>query len=145
MTEEHWPYQPPNSDVGTAAEVPFDPTQRPPVWVWYVVYCVCMALMYFFVIGVGVMYIVMGMTEFANYPGMQDNPPFTILGVFFIGIGLPFTVIYAIGPFIKGKPAWVIGIINICLGMSSVCCLPACIPLLIFWLKPEVRMYFGFN
>jgi hypothetical protein len=31
----------------------------------------------------------------------------------------------------------------ICLGMTSACFLPVCIPLLIFWIKPETKLYFG--
>jgi hypothetical protein len=38
---------------------------------------------------------------------------------------------------------WVFGLVLICLGLSSACCLPACIPLLIFWLKPEMKAFYG--
>jgi hypothetical protein len=31
----------------------------------------------------------------------------------------------------------------ICIGMNSCCLLPASIPLLIFWIKPETKTYFG--
>jgi hypothetical protein len=27
--------------------------------------------------------------------------------------------------------------------MTSACFLPACIPLLIYWIKPDVKAYFG--
>jgi hypothetical protein len=27
--------------------------------------------------------------------------------------------------------------------MTSVCCIPACVPLLIYWIKPETKAYFG--
>jgi hypothetical protein len=38
---------------------------------------------------------------------------------------------------------WVYDLVVICVGMTSFCCMPVCIPLLIFWIKPEVRAYFG--
>lgn len=38
---------------------------------------------------------------------------------------------------------WTYDLVIICLGMSSACFLPACIPLLIFWLKPDTKRYFG--
>jgi hypothetical protein len=38
---------------------------------------------------------------------------------------------------------WTYDLVIICLGMTSACFLPACIPLLIFWLKPETKHYFG--
>jgi hypothetical protein len=38
---------------------------------------------------------------------------------------------------------WTYDLVIICLGMTSACILPASIPLLIFWLKPEAKRYFG--
>ena len=38
---------------------------------------------------------------------------------------------------------WTYDLVVICLGMTSACILPASIPLLIFWLKPEAKSYFG--
>jgi hypothetical protein len=40
---------------------------------------------------------------------------------------------------------WVYDLVVICLGMTSACILPASVPLLIFWLKPEVKSHFGKN
>lgn len=38
--------------------------------------------------------------------------------------------------------AWIYHLILIALGMTSCCCLPVCIPLLIFWIRPETRAWF---
>jgi hypothetical protein len=38
---------------------------------------------------------------------------------------------------------WTYNLVVICVGMTSACFLPFCIPLLIFWLKPEVKAHFG--
>jgi hypothetical protein len=39
--------------------------------------------------------------------------------------------------------SWVYSLVLICIGMTSPCFLPASVPLLIFWLKPEVKAYYG--
>jgi hypothetical protein len=67
-----------------------------------------------------------------------------IEGILFIGLGIPLMVVFAIAPFLPKKPwVWIYGIVLIGLGMTSVCCLPATIPLLIFWIKPETQQFFG--
>lgn len=38
---------------------------------------------------------------------------------------------------------WIFDLVLICMGMTSVCFLPMCIPLLIHWLKPETKAWFG--
>jgi hypothetical protein len=38
---------------------------------------------------------------------------------------------------------WTYDLVIICIGMTSACILPASIPLLIYWLKPEAKQYFG--
>jgi hypothetical protein len=61
-----------------------------------------------------------------------------------MALGLVLFVPFAIAPFLPNKSwVWIYGIVMIGIGMTSLCCLPATIPLLIFWLKPETRQYFG--
>ena len=38
---------------------------------------------------------------------------------------------------------WIYGIVLIAVGFTSACCIPFCVPLLIYWLKPEAKAYFG--
>jgi len=46
--------------------------------------------------------------------------------------------------FLRPKPwVWIYDLVIICMGMTSACFLPAAIPLLIYWLKPEVKAHFG--
>ena len=67
-----------------------------------------------------------------------------IMGVVFIILGLVFFVPFALAPFLPHKSwVWVFGLVLICIGLTSTCCLPACIPLLIFWLKPEMKAFYG--
>ena len=45
-----------------------------------------------------------------------------------------------------GNPwAWIYGMVLICIGLTSPCCLPVTIPLLIGWIKDDAKAYFGRN
>ena len=83
----------------------------------------------------------------ASLEGMEelqgDASPI-VIGVIYAIMGLVFAIVFAVGLFLPRKPwGWIMGIVLIALGMTSVCCLPATIPLLIFWLKPDAKAYFG--
>ena len=67
-----------------------------------------------------------------------------IMGAVFLILGLVLFVPYALAPFLPRQSwVWVLGLVLICIGLTSACCLPACIPLLIFWLKPDVKAFYG--
>jgi lipopolysaccharide export LptBFGC system permease protein LptF len=67
-----------------------------------------------------------------------------VYGVLLVGMGLVFGVVYLISLFLDPRPwVWVCDLVLICVGFTSCCTLPACIPLLIYWIRPEVRKYFG--
>ena len=112
---------------------------KPAVWTWYVVYCVAMAILYLFVIGAGIFLLLVDPAWLE-----EDAMLLRVEGVLFLGLGLVLMVIFAIAPFLPKKPwVWIYGIVLIGLGMTSACCLPATIPLLIFWIKPETQQFFG--
>jgi hypothetical protein len=74
------------------------------------------------------------------------NPPeaFLVMGVIFVVMGLFFAVPCAAAVFLPPVPwAWIYHLVLICVGMTSVCCIPVCVPLLIFWIRPETKAYFG--
>jgi hypothetical protein len=112
---------------------------KPAVWTWYIVYCAAMALLYLFVIVAGIFLLVV------DPASLEEDAVFLrIEGGIFLGLGLPLMVLFAIAPFLPKKSwVWIYGIVLIGLGMTSVCCLPATIPLLIFWIKPETQQFFG--
>jgi hypothetical protein len=111
---------------------------KPAVWTWYIVYCAFMAFMYFAVIIAGVVFMFFVPNE------DPDVPMNIIIGVLYMVLGLIFMVIFAIAPFLpKAKWSWIYGFVMIGIGMTSVCCLPASIPLLIYWLKPETKRFFN--
>ena len=113
----------------------------PGVWPWFIVYCVVMAVMYLVVAGVGSAFFVFD-------PGELEMEPFEAmaLGVIYSGLGLSLFVIFAVAPFLpRRKWVWIYDLVVICLGMTSCCTLPACVALLIFWIRPETRNFFGWS
>ncbi len=114
--------------------------QEPPVWKWYVAYCAVMAIMYLVVVIMGVVFLAIP-ARLAMKP--QEGLETQVWGLITIGLGILFLAPYAAAPFLpRRRWAWVVGIVLIGIGMTSMCCLPAAIPLLIFWLKPENKAFF---
>lgn len=110
----------------------------PPVFPWFVAYCIVMALLY---LGLAVMGIVFLFIEPDRDMSAEEA---TLMGALFIVLGLVFFAPYAAAPFLpRTSWVWVLGLVLICLGLTSACCLPACIPLLIHWLKPEMKAFYG--
>ena len=67
-----------------------------------------------------------------------------ILGGIMAGLCFAFGVPFAIAPFLPRRSwVWIYDVVLICFGMTSICSMPAAIPLLIFWFKPETQAYFG--
>ena len=65
-------------------------------------------------------------------------------GPWLLLIALPFFGACLLPLVLKPRPwLWTYDLVIICLGMTSACFLPACIPLLIHWMKPETKAYFG--
>jgi hypothetical protein len=111
---------------------------RPSSHNWFVVYCLFMALLYLFTAVMGIVYL------FAEPERGMSAEEAKVMGIVIFIIGFVFFVPYASGPFLPRKSwAWVFGLVLICLGLTSLCCLPVCIPLLISWLKPEMKAFYG--
>ena len=111
---------------------------RPSVWKWFVAYCVMMALMFVLLVVMGVVYLFVSPAEL-DMPAAEAK----LMSITFIVLGLVFAVPYAAAPFLpRRRWAWILGVVLICLGMMSTCCLPAAIPLLVFWVKRENSDYF---
>lgn len=112
--------------------------RTPAVYVWFVAYCILMALVFLFtaILGIALMF-----TE--PDPDMSAAEAKLLASLFLI-MGLVFFVAYASAPFLPRKSwVWTLGLVLICLGLTSTLCLPISIPLLIFWLKPEMKAFYG--
>ena len=113
----------------------------PGVWPWFIVYCVVMALMYLCVAGIGSVF-------FFVDPGELEMEPFEAVaaGVIYSGLGVSLLAVFAVAPFLpRRKWVWIYDLVVICVGMTSCCTLPACVALLIFWIRPETRQFFGWS
>ena len=114
------------------------PETRPGVIPWFAAYCLLMALLYgvFAVLGV-----IMLVVPTSN---QSDRVVAIIQGFVFLGLGLGLGGVFGVAPFLPRRPwVWIYDLVLICLGLTSVCCLPATIPLLVYWLKPETKWWFG--
>ena len=114
------------------------PDARPSVIPWFTAYCVLMALMYgvFAVLGIVLL--------FVPAASQSDRMVALIQGVVFLALGVALAGVFGVAPFLPRRPwVWIYDLVLICLGLTSVCCLPATIPLLIYWLKPEAKGWFG--
>ena len=106
---------------------------------WFKVYCGVLCFTY-------IALAAMSLIFFFIPPEEMDMPvpAVRLVGVLFLVMGLLLSAVCALPFFVAPRPwVWVYGMVLICLGMTSACFLPACIPLLIFWIKPEAKRYFG--
>ncbi len=146
---ENSPYDPPSMPTQwTAANqpqttrMPGDTPGPPRVWSWYVGYCACMALLYLLSLIAGV-FLLANSTWLAEET--EEEPLLYILqGSMFTVLGSALLVLYAAAPFLpRRKWAWYYGFVTIGIGMTSLCCVPFTIPLLIFWIKEDTKRYLG--
>ncbi|HET6407470.1 MAG TPA: hypothetical protein VFG14_06280 [Chthoniobacteraceae bacterium] len=122
-----------NADPLTGAPIP------PGVVKWFKVYCGVLCFLYLCVAAASLIFFLVPPEDLdMSVSGAR------IMGAALLGIGLVLFAVCAL-PFVVTPRPWVwgYGIGLICLGMTSACFLPACVPLLIFWLKPETKEYFG--
>lgn len=139
----HEPAQPvlPRNTFGNdmMPDTPAGGSQAPPVWKWYLVFCVGMAISF-------LLFVLLGFDFLLNDQRQREMSPeeAQVLGFIFIGMGVVLFTLHAAAPFLpRRRWAWIVGIILIVFSMSSTCCLPAAIPLLIFWVKPENKAFYG--
>jgi hypothetical protein len=98
-----------------------------------------MALLYLFCAVAGIFFIAVAPTD-RNMSAQEAQ----LMGGIMLFMGILLAIPFAMGAFLPQKPwAWVFGLVLICIGLTSVCCMPATIPLLIHWIKPETKLYFG--
>jgi hypothetical protein len=98
--------------------------------------------------------IVAGMTMFliplfsSGGPGgsssAASDPVAMITGAFYTGAGVVFLVPLLLSLF-GGRNGWVhtLGTVVLALTMLTLCCVPFSIPVLIIWLRPETKRWYG--
>ena len=116
---------------------------EPRVVFWYRVYCGFMAFLYVLCIGGGIALLAFR-TEIAAEDPETPEEILVVYGFFLLVLGLVLTGAYIAAFFLpRERWAWIFHLVLICLGLTSCCSMLASIPLLIYWIKPEVQTWFG--
>ena len=126
---------------------PYSPTYSQPnelgskTFFWYRIYCGALAALYALVAVMGLV-----MTYFKPGESPDAVMESTITGIAYAVIGAIFFAVFVFAVMLPAKPYnWIVGIVMIAIGLTSCCLWPATIPLLIYWIKPETRAFFGRN
>ena len=110
----------------------------PPVWGWYVAFCVAWALFYALAIAFSAWLLVTGDPP----PPTTTIAPWLAMGLWF-GFFAVLLVAYAVAPLLPRKPwTWIYGIVIIAFSALGGCFFVA-IPLLVFWIRPDLQAYLG--
>jgi hypothetical protein len=125
-------------------ETPTDRQVIPPVVKWYKLYCMMMVLVYLLGLVGGVALLMYQTAVLAWLGGAEVSAvELTIRGIILVVACGVMLVVNIAALFLPRQPwVWIYHLVNIALGLSG-CCALLTIPLLIFWLKPEVQQYFG--
>ncbi len=110
------------------------------VWTWYIVFCGVMSALYILCALAGV-----GLLVFAPVAPSRERFEATIHGVALVIVGPLFLIPFAAAPFLGKKPwTWYYGLGLLAFASTGGCCLwPITIPLIIQWLKPDIKAMFG--
>ena len=120
-----------------------DSAPPPGVVNWFKVYCVAMAVLYLVCAVAGVLFMVFA-SEITKHDAEFSRPEALIAGGIFLALGLVLFALFAAALFLPCRPwVWIYHLVLICLGLTSACTMAATIPLLIFWIKPETRAWYG--
>ena len=107
--------------------------KKPKVVIWFKIYAGFLSFIYLITLIISPFLLV------------SNDEELVFTGILLLILSIPFIVICALPIFLPRKPwVWIYSLIIIGLGMTG-CCLPACIPILIFWIKPEVKRYYGYK
>ena len=127
----------------TPNNIPQDNELGRKTFFWYRVYMGFMTALYVAVTVFGGLAIYLSQNVANN---AREAEEFLINGIVCFIVGIPLSLAFAIGLFLPRKSwNWIVGFVYIAIGLTSCCLLPATIPLLIFWIKPETKAFFGRN
>jgi len=110
---------------------------RPAVVGWYKAYLGFLVFLFLLVVGAGVAILFAPLS-----PEDLDGMPKELMAGICIGGGLVMLIPSIIGFFLpRSKGASIFHLVMICIGLTG-CTLVFSIPLLIFWIKPEVKDWY---
>ena len=113
----------------------------PPVLTWFKLYAALMAVLYVFCLFAGVL--LLALPESAIDDPELDRAAQVIYGSVLTLMGFVLAAAFSYALFApRQRWVWIFDIVLIAFGMTSCCCMPVAIPLLIYWVKPETKAYF---
>ncbi|MFN3167817.1 MAG: hypothetical protein ACE37H_12210 [Phycisphaeraceae bacterium] len=122
--------------------------QKPSVIAWFKAYAVFMVLLYIGVTALGLFMVSNADTLFTPEPRPGSSVPTSseeavFMGVVYAALGVVLAIVFAVSLFTPRRFwGWVYNLVMICIGLTSCCFWPITIPLLIYWIKPEVRAWY---
>ena len=123
----------------TDATISAADSQTPKVIWWFKVYTGFLCLLYLATAAFSLYFFLSDPTDLE-----MSATAARVTGALLLIVGIALFVACLLPLVLKPQPwLWTYDLVIICLGMTSACVLLASIPLLIFWLKPEVKRYFG--
>jgi hypothetical protein len=128
------PYAPPAFEAAPPPEL-----TRPGVIVWARIYAMGLALLYLAATVFGAFLMVTA----GDLHGREADD-LTMEGIILAVLGpvfLGFCVVVAAAP--RKKWGWIVNVVLMGLSGTSCLCMPMVIPLLVFWLKPETKRWYG--
>ena len=117
------------------------PNGAPAVVSWQKVYCGVLAAVY--------LLLTLGGLALAVFHRQAADAQTSAGEALFLGVVLALTCAACAAAFGAGlflprrRWAWIYHLVLIGIGMTSCACLPFTIPLLIFWIRPEVQRYYS--
>ena len=110
--------------------------EQPKAVFWFRVYAGAVAALYFLITLGGMVFIALSIGA--------ETSEFLIMGIIYVPLGILFGLGYLGVFFFKPSPrAWVYHLVLICIGFGGCPTIAAAIPLLIYYIKPEVKHYYG--
>lgn len=128
----------------------FKAQQPPKVVFWFKVYCWMLLVLYIFLsfllILLELLLILGLLIGNAGEEALSELVGNTLFNAVLIVVCVPMAIMSAIPLFFPPKPwLWGYSILLISLGFTSCCFWPICIPLLIFWIRDDVQIYYGWK
>src|SRR5688500_5267307 len=105
-------------------------SQRPKVILWFKVYAAVLAVTYLGLAAASLIFFLGDPVELGT-----SREGALVIGVLFLLMGLVLFGVFSLPLIVTPRPwLWTYALVLICIGMTSACFIPACVPLLIFWL-----------
>lgn len=118
------------------------PSAEPPgVLRWEKLYCLALGVVYLLCALGG-----LAMAIFRQHLVDAQNTPgeLLVVGLILMVAGAAFAAPFLVAPFLpRRRWVWVLHLVLIAVGMTSCACIPLCVPLLVFWIRPETQAWFA--